>query len=465
MPVFERLCCRALGLRLPAPPRTRARASGRRLASTKARNYPLFVTGDRGTNTTCVVIPDLDHHQRLGEELARSLRLRNQQGHFDLERLRKGLEYLRYFQGEEERLEAEAQELVEERKALDAEEEKEKVSELVSRTRKLRRKIQLVKRDRWAVEESVAIPLLELPNVVSSSCPEKEEKVLVSRGTWPAEASGKGHVELAGESLEFSPFAASSPYLMDGLARAELDLSERAQELLLAEGFFMMANPDLAKSVAVEGCGGDFSDPGETLALRETVEFGRRETGQAMHLLGGASLAPFVSFFSKNVVKNPSLLPRSFFCVGRHYAPLSASPTAPLSLFSTQQSTAVEIFTLSADDDDDKVLAGIVNAVDKFYSEHSGLPHFRLVDRCAHRLGRAESRRISVEAPAPGLGSYVEVGSVSCYGDYLARRMMLKASQKQSPEGEEELLNLRAFGGTLVDVTKLIGCLLECGLC
>ena len=71
-----------------------------------------------------------------------------------------------------------------------------------------------------------------------------------------------------------------------------------------------MSNPDLAKSVAVEGCGLDFVDPSSTYTLGETVEFGPRAGGQAMHLVGGASLTPFASFFSKNVVKNPNLLPR-----------------------------------------------------------------------------------------------------------------------------------------------------------
>ena len=102
--------------------------------------------------------------------------------------------------------------------------------------------------------------------------------------------------------------------------------------------------------------------------------------------------------------------------------------------------------------------ADLLRILENFYSSHSGLPHFRLVSRSPrHLASRGASLRVSVEAPAPGLGGYVEVGSLSCYGDYLARRMTLKQ------EGEPgRLQNLRVVAGTMVDVTKLLGCLLEC---
>ena len=47
--------------------------------------------------------------------------------------------------------------------------------------------------------------------------------------------------------------------------------------------------------------------------------FGPRLRGQGMHLVGGASLYPFVSYFSKYEITHPSSLPRSFFCLGRRY--------------------------------------------------------------------------------------------------------------------------------------------------
>ena len=56
-----------------------------------------------------------------------------------------------------------------------------------------------------------------------------------------------------------------------------------------------------------------------------------------------------------------------------------------------------------------------------------------------------------------GESEFIEVGNVSVYGDFLSKRMMLKAVEKEG----EVLRDLRTVGGTLIDVTKAIGCLVE----
>ncbi len=437
----------------------------------KVKNHPLFISGARGTTTTNVVIPD-DHFRGNLDRLRQSLEARRMSRDFDLDHLSRGFLHLDSLDADIAGLEEKVQVARDEKKGLgEGEEGESRRQELIEAIREARSKLKVLKKDKWRLEETIVAPSLELPNFVADGCPVGEDEVLLSEGTYPDFPSpARGHAEVAGDQLLFSSLVSSPPafYLLGSLAELEMDILALAREQLLERGFFPMANPDFAKSVVVEGCGGDFTDPSATFSLRETAEYDRRQSGQAMHVVGGASLAPFTSFFSKCVLKNPELLPRSFFCAGRQYRPITAGDGEPPSLFNTQQSTAVEVFNIYAMEESDvQVLTEITTTVKQFYCS-LGLPHFRLVARAADKLSRAECFRVAIEVPAPGLGEeppyYVEVGSVSCYGDYLAKRMMLKAVDHDSSteDNDKDLMDLRVIGGTLVDVTKLIGCLLEC---
>ena len=64
---------------------------------------------------------------------------------------------------------------------------------------------------------------------------------------------------------------------------------------------------------------------------------------------------------------------------------------------------------------------------------------------------------------SPGEGRYVEVGHLATYGDYLSRRMMLKAVADEAnlARGSGHLADLRIVSGCLLDVTRAVGCLVE----
>ena len=212
-------------------------------STTKVGCHPLFVSGERATNTTCVVNPEYeDFDEETAAEVGRSLALRrgtdSDGGGPDLKRLARGVGYLRYFQTEEERLEKEADQLMMEKRELDQEEEKQKVLDLASRIKELRKKARLVKRDRWSLEDSVVLPVLELPNRLSECCPLGKDEVLLSWGSWPQQvgdaAAPRGHVQVARGSLDFLPAVSQSVYhpafyLYDGLAREEMDLARKAK--------------------------------------------------------------------------------------------------------------------------------------------------------------------------------------------------------------------------------------------
>jgi len=56
--------------------------------------------------------------------------------------------------------------------------------------------------------------------------------------------------------------------------------------------------------------------------------------------------------------------------------------------------------------------------------------HFRTIELCTGDIGFSAAKTYDIEVWAPGHGSYLEVSSCSCFGDYQARRMKLRFKDK-----------------------------------
>ena len=56
---------------------------------------------------------------------------------------------------------------------------------------------------------------------------------------------------------------------------------------------------------------------------------------------------------------------------------------------------------------------------------------------------------------APSLNDFIEVGDVATYDDYLSKRLMLKC------ENGTKMRNLLVVSGTVVNITKVIACIVE----
>jgi hypothetical protein len=120
---------------------------------------------------------------------------------------------------------------------------------------------------------------------------------------------------------------------------------------------------DFARSVVMEGCEPSaFEHPKKFLSLSATSDLGNIRSGHGVQLTGGASLYPFVAYFMKHVIINPEVLPLSYFSVGRQYVTaepvndvitnagddVTTKTVNPFSLFSVQQSQAVQCFSVAS---------------------------------------------------------------------------------------------------------------------
>jgi hypothetical protein len=183
----------------------------------------------------------------------------------------------------------------------------------------------------------------------------------------------------------------------------------------LEHGLVPVIAPDFAKSVVVEGCGGDWADGEDWLALRpDRPDHGELAAGQAMHLVGGASLPALAAYFARTVVQSPdTVLPLGLYCLGRHYR---ACPPGPWDLASAQQSSACQMLVAcaskeQADSQLERLLAAVQAAL-------AFLPNYRIEERGLQGCARSEARRLAVTVQGK---QELEVGHLAVQGDYLAR--------------------------------------------
>lgn len=335
---------------------------------------------------------------------------------------------------------------------------------LVAKARETRKELKELVRRKWELEEGAVVPLLSLPNLIRDDCPTTEgDRELFSFGEKRFPFAARSHVEVAGRDLEMSTgVSRTSFYLLGRLAKLELALVSEMKQRLLAAGFAPTSCPDFAREVILEGCGGGNGGEEEKLALAASNS--KAATQQETHLVGGASLYSLVAFWSKNVVGNPSsALPASQFSIGRSYRRIDHVQSVVPSLLQTQQTTAVEHLTVCQTEE--SALEKLVKMVDVLTAFYLGLgAPFRMVAKRASDLTNAESYRVSVEMFSPHLDSFVPVGNVSLLGDYVSQRLMLKFATAAAGEEDKEgkLGDLHLVGGTAVDVTKVIACLVEC---
>lgn len=429
----------------------------RRAYCTSRRDSPLHVPNSE--KMTNVVIPDLDLKERLAkcENLNVNLTRRGlPELNRNVEILSKGLDNVAHLKKQVANVldlrEATRLELQELKKKGPA--KQEELNAKQKELEELKKEFLMLRDTTAALDKDVTLSILDLPNAIHASVGDQDEIVFQSPPTVGLrDFLPKPHPELAGEELEFSDNSHTAFYLFNRLAKLELDLGSKCLAFLKNLKYEAMSCPDFYKSVVLDGCAVNFRDLGSEFALKSVKEFGNRDSGQGMHLTGGASLYAMVSFFSKNVVRTPDRLPRSFVSLGRRYRPVPHRPE-PSSLFHTQQSNAVQTFSIYAKQrESEKAYEKALLEMKTFYSK-LGVP-FRAVNKAAKNLAPAESKRVSFELFSAGENDFIPVGSLSLYGKYLSNRLMIKEDRKNN------LNSLFSYGGCFMDITKAIGCIVE----
>lgn len=446
---------------LARPSSSAPRPTWRRRYSAHSRFTPLYVTGPEATSNHVAVLADhADGQEVLKEgsetrrEMEKSIEARGHDLDIGLTEMAEKLARVRS-------LEKQRSSLVAERAALglaakgggdEAAAAKERLVEVKALLNKCAA-------DRVDLDQSAVRPfILGLPNDLHKRCPSGDSRILplAASNAQPPKFSfpAADHLALASDELDFCLHSSDAAfYLFGRLAQLELALGWRAQSVFGDQlRYSAMTGPDFVKSVVIDACGEDHRCGEASLSVVPCKEMKGRDTGYGQHLVGSASLFSMISYWCKNVIRRPASMPLSHYTLGRQYRPKLSGYQSP-NLFTTQQSTAVQLLTLSASpSSSEEQLEETMSALARFYDELG--VHYRMVAVSAKDLGKAERFRMSVQMYTTQ--GYREVGNVSDYGSYISRRLMLKTEEQQ-----QQMKNVHVVGGTAIDITKFIGCAVE----
>ena len=400
-----------------------------------ARNIvsAIHIPGNKSVTSVSLVTPSLDHIDNLLDnktEVEKSLKARNST--FDLQSFEKSWNEMKGLKARKEELEIQRDKVSLQirdcvTKVDNPEELKNHVEQLKKKGKHYREQAKELNQLWWTVEEDAVITALKLPNLLHAKTPVEDQVIKSSKSPPAPEKEASSH--RFSTNIEFVDHSPTAYYLKGPLAHMELELQRVFSRRFFDEGFHMVSAPDFVKSIVVEGCGLDFGDASRSLTLAGSQEHGSVESGNALHLVGGASLPALVAFLAKNVIQSP--LPLRFASSGRHYQPATGQIDG---LFGATQTTGVHLLSVM-DNDPDTLYAEcerIQNILADLLENELGV-HFRICALSARHLEAWEQYRAAIQLYSPALKRYIQVGDVSIVGDYISRRLAIYGPDRKHP--------------------------------
>ncbi len=325
------------------------------------------------------------------------------------------------------------------RKGAPTPEEREQLAALSARGRELSDEVSKVQAERDAA-------LGSLPNIPADDAPDADQ---VLREVGEAGATGRDHLELAGERIDIARAARMSgsrfAYLRGDLALLEIALVGYALQKLAGEGFEPVIPPVLVREQALYGTG----------FLPDTEQQIYRLPDDDLYLVGTSEVA-LASLHQDEILAASGLPLRyaGFSTCFRREAGAAGKDTR--GIFRVHQFDKVEMFCFvepgQGRDEHERLLA-----IEESILQELGIP-YRVVAIAVDDLGASAAKKYDCEAWLPGQGRYRELTSCSDTTDYQARRLEIRCR----PE-EGRPLHVHTLNGTAVAVGRTIIALLENG--
>ena len=295
----------------------------------------------------------------------------------------------------------------------------EDVSDFVRKLKEIKKEMNVeAKKELMSTfEETTVLDYLNIQNCNSNS--RLSEKLYYCMRREENKFNKINHKDLClnNDLIEFSPNSHSAYYLKSNLAHLELKLCQFFTSNLLASGLEMFSNPDFVKSVVAEGAGLNIFDESKIFALKKSAEFGGRDSCNAVHLVGGASLAAISGYFCRNLLLSPQVLPVLLFSLGRLFSPLSSEHS---DLLSCQQSQALQVLGLTTDQHAmETQLQSLLKIIIQMFST---FPNLTITEVSLEDCDKSNSRQFRLEMEGV---ETVNIGHVGVQDSYLSDRMMM----------------------------------------
>lgn len=303
-----------------------------------------------------------------------------------------------------------------------------------------------------------------VPNIAHPDSPigkDDSENVELKRVGEPIQFAfePKDHVQI-GKDLDIIDFESATKvsgskfyYLKNEAVLLEFALIKHALDMLLVEGFTLIATPDLARDSILEGIG--FNPRGEETQVYTIQDSDLCLIGTAEITLGG---------MHADTVFDADQLPIKLAGISHCFRTEAGSyGRFSKGLYRVHQFTKVEMFAYTSPDHSAQMHEEIRNLEESFFSS-LGIP-FRTVDICTGDLGGPAYRKYDLEAWMPGRpgekvgdqGNWGEITSTSNCTDYQSRRLNIKYRPKKGERPEF----VHMLNGTAVAVSRALIAILE----
>jgi seryl-tRNA synthetase len=292
--------------------------------------------------------------------------------------------------------------------------------------------------------------LRTLPNLPDPTAAEPHDEVL--REVGEAGASGRDHLELAGERIDMERGARLSgsrfAYLRGDLVRLELALVQWTIDKLTGHGFEPVIPPVLVRERALYGTG----------FLPDTEQQIYHLPADKLYLVGTSEVA-LASLHADEIIEADRLPLRyaGFSPCFRREAGAAGKDTR--GIFRVHQFDKVEMFSFVRPEDSAAEHERLL-AIEEEILRELGIP-YRVVNIAVDELGASAAKKYDLEAWLPGQERYRELTSTSNTTDFQARRLDIRMRDSSQPRARPETLH--TLNGTAVAVGRTIIALLENG--
>jgi seryl-tRNA synthetase len=326
------------------------------------------------------------------------------------------------------------------RKGAPTEEERAQLAELAARRRELSDEEASVKARRDA-------ELATLPNMPAADAPDHQE---VLREVGEAGATGRDHLELAGERIDMARAARLSgsrfAYLRGDLVALELAIVAYALSKLTSKGFEPVIPPVLVRERALYGTG----------FLPDTEQQIYQLSDDDLYLTGTSEVG-LAALHEDEILPEGALPLRyaGFSTCFRREAGAAGKDTR--GIFRVHQFDKVEMFSFVEPDQSEAEHERLL-AIEEEICQELAIP-YRVVKIPVDDLGASAAKKYDIEAWLPGQGRYRELTSCSNTTDYQARRLGIR--YRTPTDGRPAPVH--TLNGTAVTSSRTIIALLENG--
>lgn len=408
----------------------------------------LYITGEKAQHMFVAVHPEIDCSKIFRDDEL-SLNLQKRGININLEKLKKRFSFFKTVEEKKIILEETRDELNTLYNNLTKNPRNtDKINQLKLHKFVVKEELKSLKEFLTGLQENVMLSILNLPNDLHESTPETDE-VHYQYLEKPNYMS-QNHIDIAIKLGLIKLVEGWGCFFKSDASRFESAISSYFVHKLIDSQFIPFQNADFTRSVIVEGCGTNVIGNNEILTIHELNK--KNEVVQELcrlHLTGSASTYAFMAYFAKHVVPY-SIFPLKYFCYGRSY---NGNIRTNDNLFNLNQESVLNVFLAIVEDDAWQEFQNLTQLIIELYDSLGW--HYRLVYLQPDKLKKNESLRLSIQMFSTSSQEYVEVGYLSYYGKYISERLLFSCSNKT------ETLYPKIISGNILNVPKLLGCILE----